>query len=106
MPPDSHYTFADIRLDIGRARLAQGDAGGAEAEFRRALAFREKTMPPASTPVAIASCDLARALAAAGRAGEARTLLESCVPRLKNYGSRSHRAEETRLLQQLRSSTP
>ncbi|MEZ5064611.1 MAG: serine/threonine-protein kinase [bacterium] len=66
-----HGGTADALSVLGLVRLQLGDAPGAESAHRRALAISEKSLGPDSYSTGLAADQLADALAAQGRRGEA-----------------------------------
>ena len=84
-PPEGHATVADAQMFLGRALFDAGRTAESEAPYRAALAFRARAAgDPRSR--ASAECELARTLAAIGHPGEARELLDRCVPLIRDYG--------------------
>jgi tetratricopeptide (TPR) repeat protein len=84
-PPEGHATVADAQMYLGRALFDAGRIAESEAPYRAAIAFRARA---AGDPRSRASseCELARTLAATGRSGEARELLDRCIPLIRDYG--------------------
>ncbi|MCK9488996.1 MAG: serine/threonine-protein kinase [Xanthomonadales bacterium] len=80
--PETHMIFAHAMRQHGALALARGQPETAAAWFERALAFMAAN-DAAGIDIAIARSELAAALAALDRSGQARTELEQALPVLR-----------------------
>jgi tetratricopeptide (TPR) repeat protein len=98
--PAGSLDAAGADVAVGRLRLAQGNAAAATEALRRAVALRERLVPPDSELLAEARCELGRALIAGGEAAEGKKLLTTSLPRFKAWRA-AHPADVTLLLKSL-----
>jgi serine/threonine-protein kinase len=84
--PKPEGYVANARLWLGTAFLDVGDVDRAEPLLAAAVDYHRRFRRPDHPARAEAECELAHALAARGRSGEALALAERCAPVIANYG--------------------
>src|SRR5690606_20468507 len=94
---DDHPNIAHYLLNLGRVRLARGDAAAAEPLLRRSLEIRRAVLPEGDWQVADTQGFLGECLAVPGRSAEAEPLLLASLAGLEGrWGAGDRRTEAAR----------
>ena len=88
---DDNLRVASMAVDLARVRIAQGHAAGVEDMTRRALAVRERILPPGHWRIAEGQALLGASLAAQRRDSEAEALMTAADRAMKPVAGRQLR---------------